>query len=1005
MYRIIKHCSSSLLPLALFFLPVAGYSAEDGAKTFDSQVARLLASRCLECHHGQEAKAKLDLQQRDAAMKGGENGVAILPGKPEQSLLWQRVSADEMPPDDPLSDDEKAILQRWIAEGAEWGSDPIDIFQFSTDKRAGYDWWSLQPLADPAPPQLRHRRIRNPIDAFVLAQLKENKLTLSADAEPRDLIRRVYLDFLGLPPSPEEVEEFISNFSEASYQQLIERVLDSPHYGERWGRHWLDIVRFGESSGFERNAPRKDFWHFRDWVIQSLNDDMPYNEFVRMQIAGDIIKPNSYEGAAAVGFLVAAVHNTVVGGSERMKRQSRTDELEELVAAVGQTFVGLTINCARCHDHKFDPISQQEFYQLTALVSGLNHGTRELAQPEIQPQLDEQQARLKEVVTQVAKIRTVTRQQILDKRKKGDAPPPPRPQPLARWEFEEDLKDSLGGLHGTAQGGARLDDGALVVDGKDSFVITEKISQDIGEKTLAALVQLDNLDQRGGGAITLEINGGVIFDSIVFGEREARRWMAGSNGFVRTMSFAGPEETEVTERPVHFTIVYRKDGTITSYRDGQLYGKSYKTGFQKYSAGGANLLFGLRHMTPGGNKFLAGRILQAELFDRPLNDEEVAAIAGDPKNYVPEKEILAFLSAEERQHYVELKQQQQQLAEKISQLQQQSRFNIYTNVAAAAGQVHFLDRGDVMKRGELVGPAMVSAINGLDGDLGLTMDASEADRRLKLADWIVSPDNSLMARVIVNRVWHYHFGRGIVDTPSDLGFNGGRPSHPALLDWLASRLVENKFSLKALHRIIVASTVYRQASTFDARSSESDANNRLLWRKSPYRVEGEVVRDSLLAVSGQLDPTAGGPGFEDVTITPNNGTTYYIPFDREDPRLNRRTIYRFSPRGERMALLDTFDCPDPSTAAPRRSVTTTPLQALSLLNNGFVIRMAGHMADRVEQEVGDDIGKQVDRSFQLTLLRLPEPDERSLAIKLVQDHSLAVLARALFNANEFLIIP
>jgi hypothetical protein len=217
--------------------------------------------------------------------------------------------------------------------------------------------------------------------------------------------------------------------------------------------------------------------------------------------------------------------------------------------------------------------------------------------------------------------------------------------------------------------------------------------------------------------------------------------------------------------------------------------------------------------------------------------------------------------------------------------------------------------------------------------------------------------------------------------------------------------VENKFSLKALHRIIVASTAYRQASTFDAHSSESDANNRLLWRKSPYRVEGEVVRDSLLAVSGQLDPAAGGPGFEDVTITPNNGTTYYIPFDREDPRLNRRTIYRFSPRGERMALLDTFDCPDPSAAAPRRSVTTTPLQALSLLNNGFVIRMAGHMADRVEQEVGDDIGKQVDRSFQLTLLRLPEPDERSLAIKLVQDHSLAVLARALFNANEFLIIP
>ena len=1006
MHRIIKNRCALLFCVSLFFLsPVLGAEEPTGS-SLDEQVSRLLARHCAVCHHDQEPEGELNLLSRTTALAGGDSGPAIVPGSPQQSLLWKRVAADEMPPENPLDDDDKQLLKSWIENGASWAADPIDLFKYTTDKRAGYDWWSLQPLGEIEIPSPRKaRRVRNPVDALVLSQLEENGLSFSEDADPRTLIRRLYLDFHGLPPTPEEIKEFVANPSEQAYQQLLTRLLDSPRYGERWGRHWLDVVRFGESDGFERNNPRKDFWHYRDWVIESLNADMPYDEFVRMQVAGDVVKPGSADGFAAVGFLVAAVHNTVVGGSEMMKRQSRADEIEELVGAIGQTFVGLTANCARCHAHKFDPISQAEFYQLSAAVAGLNHGTREVQQPEQQAEIDKLQADLEQVMARLTTIRIEVRRQIIKQRKPSDTPVIELPQPLARWEFEQDFRDSIGSLHGTPHGGARLEEGALVLDGKDDYLATVPISREITEKTLTALVQLDNLDQRGGGVISLQTSGGGVFDAIVFGEKESRRWMAGSNGFVRTSSFQGTEEKEATGQPVHFAIVYKKDGTITGYRDGVLYGKQYQTGFQSYPAAGASLLFGLRHLPAGGNKMLAGRVLQAELFDRALEEEAVAAIAGDPRSYVPEKAIEAFLKGDERAAYLQLKEQQQQLADQVSKASRLAKYVIYTNVSRTPEATFFLNRGNVMDRGDLVAAGSIKAIAGLPNDLGLAINAPDGERRLALANWLTSPDNSLATRVIVNRLWHYHFGFGIVDTPSDFGFNGGRPSHPALLEYLAAQLIANDYRLKEIHRLIASSTTYRQSSRFRSRAAGIDADNRLLWRKNPYRAEGEVVRDSILAVSGQLNLAVGGPGFEDVKIEPNNGTVYYTPFDKEDPNLNRRTVYRFSPRGERMALLDVFDCPDPSSAAPRRSTTTTPLQALSLLNNAFVLRMANHLADRVLEEGGEDIEGQVALMFELTLGRQAENDERERATELVRQHGLALLARTLFNTNEFVVIP
>jgi hypothetical protein len=981
--------------------PFAGILSAKEVEQFDRTIAPVFASYCLDCHSGEEPKGGLNLSSRQAAMRGGESGVAIAAGKIDESLLWERVSNGEMPPKEKLPEDAKESLRQWIAGGAKWGTDPIDTFRYTTSKRAGYDWWALQPLGRHDPPKVKAGdRVRNPIDAFLLAKLEEQNLAYSPDTDLRVVARRLYFDLTGLPPSPADTQAL----SEEAIHKVVDRLLDSPHYGERWGRHWLDVVRFGESDGFERNNPRKNFWPYRDWVIEALNADMPYDEFARMQIAGDLLTDNSSEGLASVGFLVAGVHNTVVGGSEFMKRLAKQDELEEVVGAVSQTFVGLTANCGRCHDHKFDPIRQEEFYKLAASISGVQHGEREVPMPEAEAELKELQKVLADVTKEIEAINTVARKIVLAERKTGKADPPKPPAPYASWEFDKDLNDGVGSLHGEFVSGGKLENGALIVDGK-GHVATGPLPDEIGEKTLEAWVLLDNLDQRGGAPISIQTLDGVYFDAIVFGEREPKRWMAGSNGFVRTQSFAGLEETEVTKKPVHFALVYTADTTITGYRNGVPYGKPYKSGgFATFKPNEAQIVFGMRHLPAGSNKMLSGQILKAQLYDRALSPAAVAASAGVGSDYVGEEELVAKLNEQQRAARKGLIDRRNQMAAQEKKLSESSKRKIYTVNAGNPGTTQLLPRGDAMASGPLVTPGAIAAVTGVEGDFGLKPDAPEADRRRKLAEWLTDRNNPLFARVIVNRLWHYHFGIGIVETPNDFGFNGGRPSHPELLDWLAGKLIENDYRLKPIHRLIATSTAYRQSSKFNEDAARLDAGNRLLWRKSPQRLEAEVLRDSILQISGKLNAQRGGPGFEDVTITPNNGTTYYEPFDKEDENLNRRTVYRFWPRGGRSALLDTFDCPDPSATAPRRTVTTTPLQALSLLNNAFVLRMSDHLAKRVEQDAGDHVAKQVERAYQLVYSRDPDDEEQELASALVREHGIASLARALFNSNELVVI-
>ncbi len=975
---------------------------------FESQIAPILVSHCMECHRGPEPKGGLNLTEQTLAQRGGDGGAAIVAGSAQNSSLWERVSTDEMPPKHPLSDRQKAALKQWIDEGANWNGGPLDLFSITTESRSGRNWWSLQPIQDVAPPELDDDWGQNVIDAFVSQRLRVEGLRPSPQATPRNLIRRLYFDLLGLPPTPEQVAAFVADSSDTAYQQMVEELLISKQYGERWGRHWLDVVRFGESDGFERNFQREHAWHYRDWVIHAFNDDMPYDQFVRLQLIGDQLE-RGVDGAAATGFWVAGVHNTTVGGSQRMKLLARQDEIEDVLATLGQTFLGLTIHCARCHDHKFDPITQTEYYQFASTISGLGYGERRVPVPEQQAKLEGLSQQIAHQRASLTTIDQTARSRIIAARENDEAATPEIPQALARWEFDSDLKDSIGTMHGQALGNARIEDGALVLDG-DGHVETSVIPHAITEKTLEVWVQLDNLEQRGGAAVSLGSLDGGLFDAIVFGEREPKQWMTGSNSFLRTDSFYGTEESDAVDRAVHIAIVYQKDGAIIGYRDGLAYGRSIrKSDAQWFAANSTVVLFGLRHNPPGGNRWLKGRIHRAALYDRALTPEEVAASAGNSTDYVSEPQLIASLDEASRQQRAELQARIAELEDDQSKLAERAQPTIFTLVVGAGESTHVLLRGDPDNVGDIVSPSATAAIAGLTGDFGLAPDAPEAERRRRLAEWITHEDNPLFARVIVNRVWHYHFGTGIVETPNDFGFNGGRPSHPELLEYLTQTFRDQGYRLKWLHRLIVNSSTYRQATHGQTEAewetaTSKDATNRLLWRGNVRRLEAESLRDSLLSVAGKLNASAGGPSFKDVSVTLNSGTTYFEPIDVDGPEFFRRTVYRFNPRGGRSALLDTFDCPDPASTAPRRSVTTTPLQSLSLLNNQLVLRMADYFAQRIVEDVGNDLTLQIARAWQLAISRDPNESERNLSEQLVREHGLSALCRGLFNINEFVVI-
>jgi hypothetical protein len=920
---------------------------------FNRDVARVLAGHCLDCHNDFDLKGGLDLSTQQGARAGGDSGPVITGGKLDGSLLWQRVADDEMPPEAPLRDEDKQVLRRWIEAGAKWGGGPIDVFRYSSEHRAGYDWWSLRPLTRPrvpvpVEPSAGEAPAANSIDRFVDARLHAARLHRSPPADRRTLIRRLSFDLTGLPPSPEAVQRFIDDNAPDAYERLVDRLLASPAYGERWARHWLDVVRFGESQGFERDKLRENAWRYRDWVVDALNNDMPYDEFARMQLAGDVIEEAGPQGAIAAGFLVAGPWDEVgqKQQSAAMKRVVRQDELEDYISAVGQTFLGLTINCARCHDHKFDPVRQSEYYRLAAALNGVRHGERTLDLP-----MATDTAAIRTALTQLEqrleRRAAPIRERLLAERQRKATTTTPPPTPIARWTFDDSLADEIGPLDGEAQGAASVHKSRLRLDGKTGYVITAPLERDLTAKTLEVWIQLGTLEQRGGGVISLQTLDGSTFDAIVFGEQQPRRWMAGSNSFVRTQSFEGPEESDADSRVTHIAITWHADGTIAGYRNGLPYGKPYQsTDPVTFRAGEAQIVFGLRHSPPGGNRFLAGQIEQAQLHDRALTPEEVAASAGVMSDFVSDEQIVAELTPAQQRTWQQWRFEADHLRKQLDRAESTS---VYTVDADEQPQtMRIMLRGDPATPGDAVSPGGVASVLPGAADFGLPDDATDAQRRRALAEWITRPDNPLFARVMVNRLWHYHFGAGFVPTPSDLGFSGGEPTHPELLDWLASEFIAGGYSLKDLHRLIVTSATYRQSSLPREDALAADAQNRWLWRMSPRRLEAESVRDAILVIAGALNDEVGGPGYYDFTTYTRN-TQFYELVDPVGASFNRRSLYRCWVRSGRSPFLDVFDCPDPSTKTPSRAVTTTPLQSLALLNNSFVLRMSDRLAQRLKE--------------------------------------------------------
>jgi hypothetical protein len=900
-------------------LPLVARAEEE--PSFQKQVAPLLRSRCLKCHAGKRPRGDLKLTTRFAILAGGVAGPAIKPGKAADSLLFQHVRDKKMPPRDPLTAVEVEVLRKWIDAGAKWDGPELKPAQLFASGRAGLDWWSLQPIRRPLIPVVKDRsRVGTPIDAFLLSALEAKKIGFSPEADRRTLIRRVTFDLIGLPPTPDEVDAFVNDPRPDAYERVVDRLLASPHHGERWARHWLDVVRFAESHGYEMNTLRPTAWSYRDYVIRAFNEDVPYRQFVREQLAGDVVAKDDVLASTATGFLVAGPHDMVGNATLEGKLQMRADDLFDMVANTSTTFLGLTVGCARCHDHKFDPIMQKEFYSLQAVFAGIEHAERDVsaaASPGLLAEAKRVREQLAELERKIDEQEPLANGKVsrrpLDSRRNVDRFAPVKAKSLrfviaATFDGSEPCIDELE-LYGPGK--------------KDN------LARMSGVKTSASSVFPNNPLHR------LEhLNDGIVGNS--------RSWISAERG-------KGWVRLDLPAEVILDRVIWGRD------REGQFRDRLAKTYRIEVSSDGVNWT----QVAGSGDR------------------------GGDGKGDSASQ--LARLLAE-----------QSRLADRLKILTAPRK--VYAGVFRSPDVTHLLNRGDVLQKREVVQPGTIAAVRPV---MRFVAGAPESQRRLILADWITHTGNPLPARVMVNRIWHWHFGQGIVRTPSDFGYNGDRPSHPALLDWLASEFQASGGQFKHLHRLIVLSSAYRQASRRDDRAAV-DMANRLLWRGPSRRLEAEAIRDAMLRVSGVLDTRMGGPGYH---LWDYSGyVIVFKPKEKLGPETFRRMVYQFKPRLQQDGAFGAFDCPDATATTPKRNTSTTPLQALNLLNDPFVLDQADRFAQRVRKEAGTGVETQVKQAFRVALGRLPTIVEAQGGEKLVRDHGLALLCRVLFNTNEFVFV-
>ena len=963
------------------------------ATDFESTIRPLLQKHCVECHGAGEQNGELRLDAKSLAMKGGYDGPAIVAGNPDESPLYQRITStgdDRMPPRDhvaaPLAAKEISAIKQWIEAGAVWPENDAEravmaaIEQAAaSDKRAQY--WSVQPIRD-------NFATDASIDHFIEKKLWENELVMSPAADARTLNRRLHFDLIGLPPT---TALHAGPMADDEYESLVDQLLASPHYGQRWARHWLDIAHYADTHGFERDQLRPNAWRYRDYVIASLNADIPYNRFITQQIAGDVVAPDSPDAISALGFLAAGPWDfvgQVETRSEVLRRAARAGDLDDMVTQVITATMGITINCARCHDHKLDPISQREYYSLWAVFAGVKRGDREADPGEskrIRDDKDRLNRTLADVRGQITKFagegielaKLIPAESGIDLRSGAIT--------KEKLGYHRDIQanhlQKVDGVEGVKWVFVPDGSGAVTIDVDKQVQGVPATSRHFWDTIANRPLNAQRTTTIGGTdysegdhtLLAMHANSGITFDlaplRLKAGMNDLR--LTGVIGFGAAEAAAASlaDFTVFVDDELKFQkLKLRKDETAV---------------FDIAIAGGAKTLTLVA--TDGGDGISSDLLF-----------------IGDPK-LVPD--TSGRLTEAELAQLDQLRADAQRLEQELKSLPEPSK--VYAIVSQQSPPtVRIQRRGDPENEGPAVTPGAFSWANHAATDFG-DDETSEASRRLALANWITHPDNPLTARVIVNRLWHHHFGQGLVRTPSDFGLGGDTPSHPELLDFLARELINHGWSLKHIHKLILMSDAYRQSSFGSSDSkiaSQVDASNRLLWRQNPRRLDAETLRDSVLAVSGKLNEEQGGPGFRDFRYTEAYAPIYdYITPDK--PELWRRSIYRFVVRTTPHPLMTTLDCPDPANLTPVRPQTTTALQALALSNNGFMLQQARYMASRIESETKDKPAEvKVHRAFELAFQRPPTDGEFRAAKSLVDEEGLFALCRAMMNANEFVYV-
>ncbi len=1039
----LKRCFVSLVNRALFIVSVVLVTSRIGSGDevatdrvdFVRDVQPLLLSRCAECHGEKVSKSGLRLDLKSAALRGGDSGAVIVPSQSAKSLLLERIRSrgdDKMPPEgERLSDSQVALINRWIDQGANW-PDGVDKAKIVNK----YDWWSLKPLVRPELPAMAaegfdspNRTIAatekiSPIDAFVIARLREKGLKPSPEADRRTLARRAYFDLVGLPPTPEKIDAFVADADPNAYEKLIDELLESPHYGERWARHWLDVVHYGDTHGYDKDKPRPNAWPYRDYVIRALNNDKPYSQFIEEQIAGDILFPATEDGITATGFIAAGPWD-FIGHAE--VPESKTDGMiarlldrDDMVSNVCNTFLSLTVQCARCHNHKFDPVVQEDYYRLQAVFAALDRADRSY---DVDPQVAARRAEIlagqkkfKEKQRQLqARVAELGGEKLKELDTKIAAASKPDVHPLAAqfgYHSQIETKADTAKWVQVDLGQSIPVTAVQVVGCHDDF---NNIGAGFGFPVRFKVELCDDENFRRAVKVIIDQT---VNDFVNPGVKPQRFPVPGLSGrFVRVTA------TKLATRQNDFIFSLGELGVFDDAGKNVAQGKPVQA-LDSIEAPprwrGTNLVdgyyFGMSQL--GGASLVELKSEREKLLATVVDEGTRAAIIENERELNTTSEELTKLPS----------------AKMVYAGMIHTGSGSFTGTGPSGGKpraIHVLARGDVRKPLEVVAPGKVPLRPDESGEFQLSEDHSEGLRRVALAKWISSKENPLTWRSIVNRVWLYHFGRGIVDSPNDFGRMGQFPSHPELLDWLAVQFRDDRQSLKQLHRMIMKSATYRQSSSGaiedlvtdsstsklnlsnDADGQHSglnnaravDSSNIYLWRMNRRKLEAEAIRDSVLAVSGKLNRQFGGPAFQDFIVEkPEHSPHYeYLLHDPEDVRIHRRSIYRFLVRSQPQPFMTTLDCADPSISVDKRSETVTALQALAMLNNRLILTMEKYMAQRIEAE-RTGLPQQVDYAFRLAFSRPPIAAELEELVPYAENYGLVNLCRVLLNLNEFVFV-